>query len=48
MAPEISQGNPASERSDIYSMGITFFELITGRVPFDSDSPGNGGFDAYQ
>ncbi len=39
MAPEISQGNPASERSDIYSMGITFFELITGRVPFDSDSP---------
>ncbi|MFA6829927.1 MAG: protein kinase [Bacilli bacterium] len=39
MAPEITQGNPASERSDIYSMGITFFELITGRVPFDSDSP---------
>jgi len=41
LAPEISQGNPASERSDIYSMGITFFELITGRVPFDSDSAVN-------
>jgi|LAHS01.1.fsa_nt_gb eukaryotic-like serine/threonine-protein kinase len=39
MAPEIAEGNPASERSDIYSMGITFFELITGRVPFDSETP---------
>lgn len=39
MAPEITQGNPASERSDIYSMGITFFELITGRLPYDSDTP---------
>lgn len=38
IAPEIAQGNPASIRSDIYSMGITFFELITGRVPFDSDN----------
>ncbi len=38
IAPEVADGNPASVRSDIYSMGITFFELITGRVPFDSDS----------
>ncbi len=37
IAPEVAQGNPASSRSDIYSMGITFFELITGRVPFDGD-----------
>jgi eukaryotic-like serine/threonine-protein kinase len=37
-SPEVSQGNPASTRSDIYSMGITFFELIAGRVPFDGDS----------
>lgn len=38
LAPEISEGNPASPQSDIYSLGITFFELITGRVPFDDES----------
>ena len=38
LAPEISQGNPAAPQSDIYSLGITFFELITGRVPFDDES----------
>ena len=38
LAPEISQGNPATPQSDIYSLGITFFELITGRVPFDDES----------
>lgn len=38
IAPEIAMGNPASSRSDIYSMGITFFELLTGRVPFDGDT----------
>ncbi|MCX5775068.1 MAG: protein kinase [Firmicutes bacterium] len=39
MAPEISQGKPASFQSDIYSLGITFFEVITGRVPFDNATP---------
>ena len=28
LAPEVGQGNPATERSDIYSMGITFFGLM--------------------
>ncbi len=38
IAPEVTQGNPSTNRSDIYSMGITFFELITGRVPFDGEN----------
>ena len=34
-APEIIIGQPATAASDVYSMGILFFELLTGRVPFD-------------
>ena len=39
LAPEISQGNQANVESDIYALGITFFELLTGKVPFDDESP---------
>lgn len=38
LAPEISKGKPATVQSDIYAIGVTFFEMITGRVPFDYDS----------
>ncbi|HMM00754.1 MAG TPA: protein kinase [Bacilli bacterium] len=38
LAPEISQGKVATAQSDIYSMGVTFFELITGRLPFEGES----------
>ena len=41
LAPEISTGKPASPQSDIYAAGVTFFELITGHVPFDGDSSVN-------
>ena len=41
LAPEISQGKPASIQSDIYSMGVTFYELLTGHVPFEKDTPVN-------
>ncbi len=34
LAPEITSGKPASAQSDIYAAGVTFFELITGHVPF--------------
>lgn len=38
LAPEISKGKPASIQSDIYAAGVTFFEMITGHVPFDYDN----------
>ena len=41
LAPEISQGKPASIQSDIYAAGVTFYELLTGHVPFYKDTPVN-------
>ena len=38
LAPEISSGGQASPQSDIYAAGVTFFELVTGHVPFDGDN----------
>lgn len=35
LAPEISLGKLATAQSDIYSVGVTFFELITGHIPFN-------------
>lgn len=35
LAPEICQGKKATFQSDIYALGITLFQLVTGRVPFD-------------
>lgn len=34
MAPELFDGLPSDKRSDVYAMGITFFELLTGELPF--------------
>ncbi|MFA6755024.1 MAG: protein kinase [Bacilli bacterium] len=39
LAPEIIRGKTPSFQSDIYAMGITFFEILTGKVPFEGSTP---------
>ena len=39
LAPELSRGKQATMQSDIYSLGIVFYELLTGDVPFKAETP---------
>lgn len=39
MAPEQGRGDPIDARSDLYACGVILFQLLTGRLPFEAESP---------
>lgn len=39
LSPEQARGEPATPQSDLYALGVVLFEMLTGKVPFEGDTP---------
>ena len=47
-SPEQARGESARVQSDLYSVGVTLYEMLTGRPPFESDKRRRHGLQAHQ